>query len=93
MPEPRPLSASTVEHLRKAIQDRRQNPAGDDALQSALQLVASEARERALRPEELLVVLKQIIDESAAARGSSAEDRRLREWIVTACIRAYFEGA
>jgi hypothetical protein len=91
MPEPRPLDATTVAQLRRAIQDRRQTPAaGDEGLQTALQVVAAEARERALRPEELIVMLKQVIDESATGRGTT-EERRLREWIVTTCIRAYFE--
>lgn len=94
MPESRPLSEATLEQLRKAIQDRRQSPAtGDDALQAALRVVASEARERALRPEELIVTLKQLMDEPSRARSNSSEDRQLREWIVTTCIRAYFEGS
>ena len=94
MPESRPLSEATLEQLRKAIQDRRQSPAiGDDAVQAALRVVASEARERALRPEELIVALKQLMDEPRSARSSSTEDRQLREWVVTTCIRAYFEGS
>jgi hypothetical protein len=92
MPERRPLSEATLEQLRRAIQDRRRSPAADDApLQAALQAVASEARDRSLRPEELIVTLKQVIDEAAGSRAASVEDRRLREWIVTTCIRAYFE--
>ncbi len=90
-PDPRPLSAQTVEQLRQAIQDRRQTPAvGEDALRRALEAVAAEARQRALRPEELIVTLKQVIDEALGARPSSSDDRRLREWIVSTCIRAYF---
>lgn len=93
MPEPRSLSEPTAEQLRMAIQDRRHSPAlGDAALQTALQGVAAEARERALRPEELIIALKQIIDETPGTRSDSVEERRLREWIVTTCIRAYFEG-
>lgn len=91
-PDPRPLSAHTVEQLRQAIRDRRQSPAvGDDALRRALEAVAAEARQRALRPEELIVTLKQVIDDAPGARLSSADDRRLREWIVSTCIRAYFD--
>lgn len=94
MPEPRPLNESTLEQVRRAIQDRRQAPAaGDGALRAALAVVACEARERAIRPEELIVALKQLIDELPGARSSSGEERRLREWIVTTCIRAYFEDA
>jgi hypothetical protein len=93
MPEPRPLSESTLEQVRRALQERRQSPGvGDGALQAALQVMAAEARERTIRPEELIVTLKQLIDEAPGNRSGSGEDRRLREWIVTTCIRAYFEG-
>jgi hypothetical protein len=92
MPEPRPLSEATLEQLRRAVQERLRSPsAGDAPLQAALQRVAVEARERALRPEELIVTLKQVLDEAPGSRATSSEDRRLREWIVTTCIRAYFE--
>jgi hypothetical protein len=93
MPEPRPLSESTLEHVRRAIQERRQSPAaGDGALHAALQVVAAEARERSLRPEELIVTLKHVVDEASGSQSGSGDERRLREWIVTTCIRAYFEG-
>ena len=93
MPEPRSLSEPTLEQLRRAIHDRRESSAaGDSALHAALQAVAVEARERSLRPEELLVTLKHVIDECPGSRSGSGEVRRLREWIVTTCIRAYFEG-
>ena len=93
MPESRSLSEPTLEQLRRALQQRRQSPAaGDSALQAALQVVATEARERSLRPEELIVALKHVLDEAPGSRSSAGEDRRLREWIVTTCIRAYFEG-
>ena len=94
MPESRSLSEPTLEHLRRAIQERRQSPAiGDAPLQAALHAVAAEARERSLRPEELIVALKQIMDEPRSARAGSGEERQLREWIVTTCIRTYFEGS
>jgi hypothetical protein len=93
MPESRPLSEPTLEQLRKAIHARRQSPAvGDEALQVALRTVAAEARERSLRPEELIVTLKQLMDEPRTARSGSSEERHLREWVVTTCIEAYFEG-
>ena len=94
MPESRSLSEPTLEQLRRAIQERRQSPAvGDAPLQEALHVVALEARERSLRPEELIVALKQVMDEPRPARSSTGDERQLREWIVTICIRAYFEGS
>jgi len=92
MPESRPLSEPTLEQLRKAIQDRRQSAAaGDEAVRVALRAVAAEARERSLRPEELIVALKQVLDESRNPKPNSIEDRQLREWVVTTCIQAYFD--
>ena len=91
MPESRSLSEPTLEQLRRAIQERRQSPAiGDTALQEALHLVAAEARERSLRPEELIVALKGVMDDPRPTRSGSSEERNLREWIVTKCIRAYY---
>jgi hypothetical protein len=92
MPESRSLSEPTLEQLRRAIHERRQSPAvGDAAIQVALQAVAAEARALSLRPEELIVALKQVMDEPRP-RPNSSEERHLREWIVTTCIQAYFDG-
>jgi hypothetical protein len=91
MPDSRSLSEPTIEHLRRAIQERRLSPAaGDAALQAALEVVAGEARDRAIRPEELIVTLKQVMDEARAPRSTSSDERHLREWVVTTCIKAYF---
>ena len=93
MPESRPLSESTLEQLRKAIHARRQSPAaGDEALYLALRAVATEARQHSLRPEELIVALKRVMDEHGSPKASSPDERRLREWVVTTCIEVYFEG-
>lgn len=94
MPESRPLSEATLDQLRRAIEARRQAPAGgDDSLQAALRVVAAEARERSLRPEELIVTLKQVLDEPRNARSSTSDERQLREWVVTTCIRAFYESS
>jgi hypothetical protein len=90
-PESRSLSEPTIDHLRRAVQERRLAPAaGDAALQAALESVAAEARARALRPEELIVALKQVMDEARAPRSTSSDERHLREWVVTTCIKAYY---
>jgi hypothetical protein len=93
MPDSRPLSEPTLDQLRKALQGRRQSPAtGDEALRRALRATATEARQRSLRPEELIVALKQVLDEPHNPKPTSVEERQLREWVVTTCIEAYFEG-
>lgn len=92
-PDSRSLSGPTLEQLRQAIQERRQSPGpGEATLRAALQVVAAEARQRSLRPEELIVALKQVMDESPGSRSGSGEERRLREWVVTTCIRVYYEA-
>src|SRR5688500_10835885 len=94
MPESRPLSEATLEQLRRAIESRRPaRGAGHDALQAAGQTVAAQARERALRPEELIVTRRQVMHEPRNGRSGTTEERQLREWVVTTCIRAYYEGS
>ena len=66
----------------------------DPSVTSALHAVATEARERGIRAEELLVTLKsmwfEIGGEPSASSGSNSGHRRLDE-VVTACIKAYYQ--
>ena len=92
-PEPRSLSDAILARLRAALADRINRPAEpDDALRETLLIAATEARERALRAEELIVALKMILAELTEHRtGVKASDEvRLREWLVTTSIRAYY---
>jgi hypothetical protein len=93
----RALSAAVVRRLREAIDARWSAKRGDAdravaTLAAALQDAAVEARERALHPEELIIVIKALEQDVAATRGDlgHADRRALREWLVTACVRAYF---
>ena len=68
------------------------NADGEAKLGHAVAAVVAEARERAMRPEELILAFKALYDAlpepaSAVAR---AEQMHLRERLVSACIRAYF---
>ncbi|HEX2780322.1 MAG TPA: hypothetical protein VHM30_12540 [Gemmatimonadaceae bacterium] len=70
----------------------RRDADGDNALGCAVALVVAEAREREMRAEDLILAFKALYDAlpepmSAAAR---AEQMRLRERLVTACINAYY---
>lgn len=76
------------------------SPGGDTALHEILRRVAHEARERAIPPERLLVLIKTMWRaavtehrESSGAAGSDRErieqDRRLGE-VVTLCIAEYY---
>ena len=66
----------------------------DASLGPTLHAVATEARERGIRAEELLVTLKsmwfEIGGEPSASSGSTSGQRRLDE-VVTACIKAYYQ--
>jgi hypothetical protein len=95
LPEPRPLSDETLAVLRAAVLGHLQHSPGmDSGLERAVAAVVREARQRAMRPEELIVAFKSLYSSlpeppTTAAR---AEQARLRERLVTACIRAYYGG-
>jgi hypothetical protein len=92
-PEPRSLSASTLARLRTVIEQRTTDPrATDGELRDVLRAAAEEARERSLRPEELIIALKTVLEDLGARRpGWSAIDQlHFREWLVTTGIRAYY---
>lgn len=92
-PEPRPLSDETLAVLRNAVLghlEGRSDP--DRGLEQAVAAVVKEARQRAMRPEELIIAFKALYatlpdPPTTAAR---TEQLKLREQLVTACIRAYF---
>lgn len=92
-PTPRVLSPSTTAALRSAVLGHLRRDVEDDhALGRAVALVVAEAREREMRAEDLILAFKALYDalpepSSAAAR---AEQMRLRERLVTACINAYY---
>ncbi len=92
-PHPCALSAQTTGALREAVVCHLERRAdGEAKLNSAVAAVVAEARERAMRPEALILAFKNLYDAlpeptSAVAR---AEQMQLRERLVSACIRAYF---
>jgi hypothetical protein len=104
----RVLSASLADRLRAVIAARwraGEGPESDLAkrrLASVLADAAAEARERSLRAEELVLAIKALEGEVAAEiaanlSGSRADPtpgqrRALRAWLVTVCIRAYFDA-
>lgn len=98
-PDPRQvLSPETAERLRHAIAQHwtAGTPPEQGPLRDALRAVAAEARERQLRPEELLVALREVADAAAGGTDSLAsldEDTRwrFRTWLVSSCLVAYYE--
>ena len=104
-PEPRTISEATRALLADAVlrvwndpahwrrgADGGQTPAVGAALSRALDEMVAEARERALRAEEVVVAFKELL---ASLPALNAPERRLeathfRERLVTECIRAYY---
>jgi seryl-tRNA(Sec) selenium transferase len=85
------LSADSIAALKSAL-----NAYAVDndlrALQSALRLLASEAREKAIHAEQLLVVLKDAwfsLPQVAQAPQGDEQNRQLQR-VVTVCIREYY---
>jgi hypothetical protein len=94
VPEPRPLSERVRGSLHQAIAGvYRNEPDADGALRDALRDAAVEAHQRALRPEELIIALKALLEDIPGGHGAAAaEQLRIRDRIVSACITAYFRN-
>lgn len=88
----RSLTPATREMLRRAL--LRQWQSAEEPvpeLQEVVAVVAAEARDRGVRPEELIIEIKFVEEGLAEQSRIAARTRaRVREWIVTACVKAYF---
>ena len=88
------LRDETIDALRAAIAAQRtkgRQPTPE--LTSAIERAAHDARERGIRPEMLLVQLKLVAEEAGVIPVIGGPDEgahALREWLVTACVNAYF---
>ena len=92
-PHSRHLSAETTAALRDAVvQHLQRGNDGDDSLGRAVSIVVAEARERDMRAEELILAFKNLYDALPEPKSSvaRAEQVNLRERLVSACIRAYY---
>ena len=93
-PPPVPgLAEETVRRARIALSGylEDQEAHGQD-LRDALGVMATEAREKKMLPEQLLVVLKDIwytLPEVGAVEDSGAQIRMLQR-VVTMCIKEYY---
>ncbi|HKN37165.1 MAG TPA: hypothetical protein VJX16_28310 [Terriglobales bacterium] len=87
------LSQSTIKELRSALTEQMKQPNGPTPeLARLLKRVAAEARQNNIRPEELLVIFKQLWNSVAESlRPQNAEQHeRVRQNLVTLCIQAYY---
>lgn len=65
----------------------------DGVLRDAMTVVVAEARQRQMPPEELLTAFKALLDAAPEIldAGGRVAQARLREQLVTLCIKAYYE--
>ena len=88
-----PLSEATISELREALTEQLKHQGSPTPeLAKLLRKAGAEAREKRLRPEELLVAFKQLwnsLPESAHPQ-STDQRERLRQNLVTLCIQAYY---
>lgn len=87
----RAFSPEIEEALERALQEPWQNGSPPESLRRSLESAASEARERRLQPEEMLVAFKALerrIQLRMTGNAQLGSDDRAR--VVRALIEAYF---
>jgi hypothetical protein len=91
----RSLTPATRAALRDALLAQWRSDAElTPVLREVIRTVAVEARDRGTRPEELIVDIKVLEDSLAEESKIAARTRaRVREWVVAACVKAYFGAA
>lgn len=92
---PNAVSEETVESVRDAIERHLRAPGEPTAdLRAALHKLAHEAREHAVPPEQLLVLLKSVWHAIPQVRAADPEAARaqLLQRVVTMCIKEYFSA-
>lgn len=91
---PSRLDEHTVAAVRDALRGYLANSADPAPLQRALLGMSSEARNKAILPEQLLVVLKDVWAALPEVRSmsDSGEQVRLLQRVVTMCIKEYYSA-
>jgi hypothetical protein len=91
-PGPGALDPETIDAVRSALVQYVATPADGEPLRRALDDMASEAHEKSIMPEQLLVVLKDVWNSLPSVRAMSdpSEQVRLLQRVVTICIREYY---
>ena len=91
-PPPSRLADETVHALREALRRYLSNELTPSPLQAALLLVAREAREKDILPEQLLIALKDVWYALPEVRAmtDSGQQVRLLQRVVTMCIKEYY---
>ena len=91
---PSRLDDASIDVLRAALRAYLQDSQDPSGLQASLLVIATEARARAILPEQLLVVLKDTWSGLPEVRSmtSSREQINLLQRVVTMCIREYYSA-
>ena len=92
-PERPRLSDQTVADLRAAVLQLWTAPASADGqLGRAMDTLVREARDHALRAEDVLIEVKAVLQDLPELDdpGRRLEGARFREQLVTRCIKAYY---
>lgn len=88
------LSSTTLAKLRDVLAKQMQHPEQrfDDEIKVVLERVASEARSRHIRAEQLILIFKNIwASLPNAPHAADAEAyNALRHHLITLCIKAYY---
>jgi hypothetical protein len=82
-----------MKELRTALIEQLKGPDGPtQELSNLLRVVAQEAHDRDIKPEQLIIILKQLWNSLAESlRPQNADQYELvRQRMVTLCIRAYY---
>jgi hypothetical protein len=90
------LSEATLTELRGAVRTLWLAPdAVGGALESAMGALVREARDRALRAEDVLLEVKALLTAmpELEAPERRLEGARFREQLITRCIKAYYQSA
>ena len=87
------LSEGTMQELRAALTEQMKHAdQPTPELAKLLKRIGAEARQKNIRPEELIVTFKQLWNSLAESlRPQNVEQHeRVRQNLVTLCIRAYY---
>ena len=88
------LDDASIDEVRQALRVYLQDSRESSGLQTSLLMIATEARSRAILPEQLLVVLKDVWNGLPEVRAmtSSREQINLLQRVVTMCIKEYYSA-
>ncbi|HEX7978266.1 MAG TPA: hypothetical protein VF461_06665 [Gemmatimonadaceae bacterium] len=91
---PSRLDDASIDALRAALRAYLQDSEDPGKLQPSLLQIAGEARARAMLPEQLLVVLKEVWSGLPEVRSmtNSRQQINLLQRVVTMCIKEYYSA-